>query len=84
MKTTKTKKFMPEYGWIEQVRFYLFGFHVWTENHPLEIPEDVEPMAIYQLKRERQVSYSEMSANMPELTNAEFDKFQKQLLQDGK
>ena len=86
--TTKTvKKFSPEYGWIDQVQFRLFGFHFWTENYKSAPIEDDVPTLEYRAMRSlksdnyRQVlSFSEMSANLPELSNEEFDKFQKQLM----
>lgn len=78
--TTKTvKKFHPEYGWIDQVQFRLFGFHFWTENYKSAPIEDDVPTLEYRAmgslisEKYRQVSFSELS-------NAEFDKFQKQLM----
>lgn len=84
--TTKTvKKFSPEYGWIDQVQFRLFGWHFWSENHKAAPVEDDVPMLEYRAMRSlksdkyRQVSFSEMSANLPELSNEEFEKFQKSI-----
>jgi len=60
--TTKTvKKFSPEWGWIDQVQFKLFGRTFWTENHEAEpIPDQIEYRAFQSLKceSERQVSFS--------------------------
>lgn len=59
--TKKTKKVhSPEYGWLEQVKYYVFGFCIMTENNPINpFPEgektahDIEEMAMYQEWREK-------------------------------
>jgi len=86
--TTKTvKKFSPEWGWIDQVQFRLFGFHFWTENHKSEpIQDDVKTLefrAMQSLKSDnyRQVSFSEMSANLPDLNQSQFENFQNEVAQ---
>ncbi len=93
--TKTVKKFSPEYGWIDQVQFYtpeinllifkIRPFHFWSENHKSAPIEDDVPMLEYRAMRSlksdnyRQVSFSEMSANLPELSNEEFNKFQKSI-----
>lgn len=56
------KKFSPEYGWVNQISFFVFGFKFCTENHFIEIisePKeekysyDVEEMTGYQEWREK-------------------------------
>lgn len=55
----KKKVFSPDYGWLEQVKYYVFGFCVMTENNPIEAfteertVHDLEDMAMYQEWREK-------------------------------
>lgn len=62
--TTKTaKKFNPEYGWVEQVKFFIFGFYFWTEIHAIEIlPQVTEPQHLADL--EEMAMYQEWRAKM--------------------
>lgn len=81
-KATVQKVFLKEYGWVEQTKHYLFGKRglcFLTENHPAYIPDNVEETAICQIIAERQVSYSEMTANLPDLCNAQFERFQNEI-----
>lgn len=93
--TKTVKKHSPEWGWIDQVQFYtpeinllifkIRPFHFWSENHNAQkITESVESLeyrAMMSIKADnyRQVSFSEMSANLPDLSTAEFDKFQQSI-----
>lgn len=77
----ESKKFSPEYGWLRVIQFYCLGFQYWTEHHKIEIPDNIEETALFQIIAERQVSYSEMSANLPELSNENFNKFQSEIYQ---
>lgn len=79
--TKESKKFSPEYGWLRVIKFYFLGFHYLTEHHEIEISENLEEKAMMSLKYDRQVSYSEMSANLPELSNENFNKFQSEIYQ---
>lgn len=53
--TTSRKVYHSEFGWLKQIKFFLFGFHFLTENHPIQeqIEEaignvyDLEDMAVY-------------------------------------
>lgn len=79
--TTKSKVYKAKSGdTIKEIRFMILGFHFWTEKHFIEPSDEsvatIEYRAMMSLKAERQVSFSEMSANLPDLSNEEFDKFQ--------
>ena len=74
MKTTKKIKFHPEYGRIEQVKYYLLGFHFWTENNP--IPKEDEPIKPNR-ELEEITGFNEWTKDY-NLTNEDFDKFQNQ------
>lgn len=79
-----TQRLKSNYGLIDQRKFYLFGKRglcFLTQNNPVTIPDNIEEMAMCQIFAERQVSLSEMSANLPELSNANFDKFQQEIYQ---
>lgn len=81
-KTTTQRIKLVEYGFVDQNKFYLFGKRrlcFLTQNNPLTIPENIEEIALCQIIAERQVSLSEMSANLPELSNVQFDKFQNEI-----
>ena len=60
----KSKKYNPDFGWINQISFFIFGFKFWTENHLIEISEpdeaeekenihNLEEMAMYAEWREK-------------------------------
>lgn len=81
-KKTIQKVYLKEYGWVNQTKRYLFGKRglcFLTENHPVQIPDNVEETALCQIIAGRQVSHSEMTANLPEICNAQFDKFQNEI-----
>ena len=78
------KKFSPEFGPIKQIKYFIFGFHYWTVYNPIEIPDNLEETALCQIIAERQVSYSEMTANLPELSNLHFDNFQNHMVKEFK
>ena len=81
-----TQRLKSNYGLIDQRKAYLFGKRglcFLTQNNPVTIPDNIEEMALCQIIAERQVSHSEMTANLPEICNAQFDKFQQQLLQEN-
>ena len=81
-----TQRLKSNYGLIDQRKAYLFGIRglcFLTQNNIVTIPDNIEEMALCQIIAERQVSFSEMSANLPELSNKQFDKFQQQLLQEN-
>lgn len=81
-KATVQRVKLKEYGMVDQFKFYLFGRRglcIWTENHKVQTAEDIEQTALCQIYAERQVSYSEMTANLPELSNKEFDQFQNEI-----
>ena len=77
-------KFSPEFGPIKQIKYFIFGFHYWTVYNPIEIPDNLEETALCQIIAERQVSYSEMTANLPDLSNSQFDKFQNEMAEQIK
>ena len=72
--TTQTKKvFSPEYGWINQITFFIFGFKFWTENHLFEIEKEPEaPKYSYDL--EEMTGYQEWRQKM-HLMRLEDDEF---------
>ena len=85
-----SQRLKSNHGLIDQRKSYLFGKRglcLWTANNPVTIPDNLEEKALCQIIAERQVSYSEMTANLPELSptmsNLEFDKFQYQILNRG-
>ena len=83
-KTTTQRIKLVEYGFVDQTKFYLFGKRglcFLIQNNPVTIPENIEEMALCQIIAERQVSLSEMSANLPELSNVQFDKFKNEIYQ---
>lgn len=56
-------KFSPEYGWINQISFFIFGFKFWTENHLIEIEKEPEaPKYSYDL--EEMTGYQEWRQKM--------------------
>lgn len=74
-------------GIIDQRKSYLFGKRglcIWTVNNPVTISENLEEIALCQILAERQVSYSELTANMPELSNIQFDNFQNHMVREFK
>lgn len=77
--TKESKKWSPEFGWLKVIEFKIFGFKFWTEHHGIEVSDNAEEIAISQIMAERQVSFSEMSANLPELSNEKFNSFQKEI-----
>ena len=81
-KTTTKRIRLKEYGFVDQTKFYLFGIRglcFLTQNNPVTIPDNIEEIALCQIIAERQVSFSEMSANLPELSNEKFNSFQKEI-----
>lgn len=77
-----TQRLKSNYGLIDQRKAYLFGIRVLcflTQNNTVTIPDNIEEMAMCQIFAERQVAYSEITANLPELSNANFDNFQKEI-----
>ena len=81
-KTTTQRIKLVEYGFVDQTKFYLFGKRglcFLTQNNPVTIPDNIEEMTLCQIIAERQVSHSEMTANLPEICNAQFDKFQNEI-----
>ncbi len=81
-KVTTQRIRLVEYGFRDQRKFYLFGkrgLGIILGNDPVTIPDNIEEMALCQIIAERQVSFSEMSANMPQLSNAQFDRFQSEI-----
>jgi len=80
--TTQTVK-LKEYGLRKQIKFYLFGIRglcFFTINNPIDVPENAEELAMCQIIAERQVNYSEM----PQLSNLNFDKFQREMYETFK
>lgn len=81
--TKKVKKFSPDWGWIDQVQYFLFGWHFWTENYisePLEESvEALEYRAAMSLRAEahKAIWHSEL----PHISNESFDDFQKEVAQ---
>ena len=73
--TTQTsKKFHPEFKWVQQIKFYIFGFQFWTEIHAIEaLPQvtetahlaDLEEMAMYIEWRNK--------CHLPYIENTQFD-----------
>lgn len=79
-----TQRLKSNYGLIEQRKAYLFGRRglcFLTQNNPVTIPDNIEELALCQIIAERQVLHSEMTTNLPELSNANFDKFQQEIYQ---
>jgi len=77
-----TQRLKSNYGLIDQRKAYLFGIRglcFLTQNNPVTIPDNIEEMALCQIIAERQVSFSEMSANLPYLSNKQFDQFQQEI-----
>ena len=76
--TKKSKfRFMPDYGRIEEISFYLFKFKLWTENHLA--PQEDEPIK-YDFETEQITGFNKWNKdynNIP-LSNDQFDKFQNQ------
>ena len=77
--------YTAEFGWVESVisSMYILGIKFsWKENHPMPIDKQEESLE-HKLKSNdeavRHVSYSEMAANMPMLSNEAFDKFQQSI-----
>ena len=79
-----TQRLKSNYGLIDQRKAYLFGKRglcFFTQNNPVTIPDNIEEIALCQIIAERQVLHSEMTANLPELSNANFDQFQQEIYQ---
>ena len=77
-----TQRLKSNYGLIDQRKAYLFGKRglcFLTQNNPVTIPDNIEELALCQIIAERQVSFSEMTANLPELSNEKFNSFQKEI-----
>lgn len=81
-KKTIQNVILKEYGLCKQTKRYLFGIRglcFSTENQKIHIADDIEQTVFCQIYAERLVSYSEMTANLPELSNKEFDQFQNEI-----
>ncbi len=77
-----TQRLKSNYGLIDQRKAYLFGIRglgIILGNNRVTIPDNIEEFALCQIFAERQVSFSEMSANLPELSNVQFDQFQQEI-----
>lgn len=77
-----TQRLKSNYGLIDQKKAYLFGRRglcFLTQNNRVTIPDNIEELSLCQIIAERQVSFSEMSANLPYLSNKQFDQFQQEI-----